>query len=96
MASFSLQWRWSGAARGRLLVAAHALFLVREEEEEGRWVPWQATSLRENIFPEIRLGCAWAKRADEGRQQPRKEWAGVVKKEEGGRWGQVVSVWAGR
>jgi hypothetical protein len=25
---------------------------VKEEEEEGRWVPWQAPSLRENIFPE--------------------------------------------
>jgi hypothetical protein len=37
-----------------------------------------------------------AKRADEGRRQPRKEWANAVKKEEGGQWGRVVSVWASR
>jgi hypothetical protein len=61
---------------------------VREEEEEGRQVLWQAPSLRENIFPEIRQGRAWAKRANEGRWQPRKEWVSAVKKEEGGRWGR--------
>jgi hypothetical protein len=69
---------------------------VKEEEEEGRWVPWQAPSLRENIFLEIRQGCKRAKLANEGRRQPRKEWAGAVRKEEGGRRGRVVLVWAGR
>jgi hypothetical protein len=70
--------------------------LVREEEEEGQWVLWQAPSLRENLFLEICQGRTQAKWADEGRRQPRKEWVGAVKKEEGGQWGQVVSVWAGR
>jgi hypothetical protein len=69
---------------------------VREEEEDCRQVPWQAPSLGENVFPEIRQGCTRAQRADEGWRQPRKEWAGAVKKEEGGRWGRVVSVWAGQ
>jgi hypothetical protein len=58
---------------------------VREDEEEGRQVPWQVPSLRGNVFPEIRQGCTRAKWADEGKRQPTKEWAGAVKKEEGGR-----------
>jgi hypothetical protein len=62
---------------------------MREEEEEGRRVPWQAPSLRESVFPEICQGHARAKRVDKGRQQPKKEWASAVKKEEGRRWGRV-------
>jgi hypothetical protein len=78
-----LGWREAGC-RQRLTRSG----LVRREEEESRWVPWQAPSLRENMFPEIRQGRTWAKRADEGRRQPKKEWADAVKKEEGGRWGR--------
>jgi hypothetical protein len=69
---------------------------VWEEEEKDRRVPWQVPSLRENIFPEIHQGRTWAKWANEGRRQPRKEWDDTVKKEEGRRWGRVVSVWASR
>jgi hypothetical protein len=57
---------------------------VWEEEEEGRQVLWQVPSLTENVFPEI---CQGRTRANEGRRQPRKEWASAVKKKEGGRWG---------
>jgi hypothetical protein len=81
-----------GGSHGGSARLAHSAS-VREEEEEGWQVPWQVPSLRENVFPEIRQGRM---RADEGRRQPRKEWASAVKKEEGGRWGRVVSVWAGR
>jgi hypothetical protein len=87
--SFSLKRRWSGRPWGRREADCRWRLarsdLVQEEEEEGWWVPWQAPSLRENVFPEIRQGRARAKRADEGTRHPRKEWAGAVKKEEGGR-----------
>jgi hypothetical protein len=69
---------------------------VREEEEEGWWVPWRAPLLRENVFLKICQGRARTKQADEGRRQPRKEWANAVKKEEGDRCDRVVSVWAGQ
>jgi hypothetical protein len=48
-------------------------------------------SLRENVSLEIHQERARAKRADKVRRQPKKEWAGAVKKEEGGggaRWCQ--------
>jgi hypothetical protein len=84
---------FSGGGRGRCKVGCRRRLAcsgsVREEEEEGRQVPWQAPSLRENVFPEICQGHARAKRAGEGRRQPRMEWGGTVKKEEGGRWGRV-------
>jgi hypothetical protein len=83
---------FGGGGRGRLVRSGS----VREEEEEGRQVSWQAPSLRGIVFPKIHQGRTWAEQADEGRRQPRKEWAGAVKKEVGGRWGRVVSVYAGR
>jgi hypothetical protein len=73
-------WGWCEADCQRWLARSVS---VREEEEEGRRVAWQAPSLRENVFLEIRQVRARAKRANEGRRQPRKDWTGVVKKEEG-------------
>jgi hypothetical protein len=58
-------WRRCEASYRRRLACSD---LVQEEEEEGRRVPWQAPSLRENIFLEIHQGCMWAKQADEGRR----------------------------
>jgi hypothetical protein len=87
--SFSLQRRWSGAAMGAVRSGCRQRLarsgLVREDEEEGRQVSWQVPSLRGNVFPEIRQGCTRANWADEGKRQPKKEWANAVKKEEGGR-----------
>jgi hypothetical protein len=78
-------WRRREASCWRRLACSDS---VREEEEEGRRVPWQTHSLRENVFPEICQGHVRAKWADEGKRQPRKEWVGTVKKEEGGQWGR--------
>jgi hypothetical protein len=51
---------FSGGGRGRREAGCRWWLArstsVREEEEEGRLVPWQVPSLKENVFPEIRQG----------------------------------------
>jgi hypothetical protein len=72
--------------RHRVREGAHRQGPCVSEGRERRRRGWKARIKEENVFCVIRQ---WHVRADEGNDGLQKRWAGTVKEEEEGRWGQV-------